>query len=142
MTFRFPNLLAPCLLLLIGSALAELSPLERIPVATFEKMKEVERYQIRIAEKHYTDGDFKTALAEFEKFLTLYEKSPGAPYAQLMWSHSMMHLKSPKPRCVMASNLSSTTGRIQKKPQSPLTASPMHTARWARSMTRKKPSDF
>ena len=96
MTFRFPNLLAPCLLLLIGSALAELSPLERIPVATFEKMKEVERYQIRIAEKHYTDGDFKTALAEFEKFLTLYEKSPGAPYAQLMWSHSMMHLKKPK----------------------------------------------
>ena len=96
MTFRFPNLLAPCLLLLIGSALAELSPLERIPVATFEKMKEVERYQIRIAEKHYTDGDFKTALAEFEKFLTLYEKSLGAPYAQLMWSHSMMHLKKPK----------------------------------------------
>ena len=52
MTFHFPNLLAPCLLLLmgsVGSALAELSPLERVPVATFEKMKEVERYQIRIA---------------------------------------------------------------------------------------------
>lgn len=95
-TFRLPNLLALCLLLLRVGALAELSPLERIPIATFEKMKEVERYQMRIAEKHYTNGDFKTSLAEFEKFLTLYEKSPGAPYAQLMWSHSMMHLKKPK----------------------------------------------
>ena len=75
---------------------AGLSPLEQIEVATFEKMREVERYQLRIAEKLYTNGDFKTALAEYEKFLTLYEKSPGAPYAQLMWSHSMMHLKKPE----------------------------------------------
>jgi TolA-binding protein len=75
---------------------AALKPFEQIEVATFEKMREVERYQIRIAEKHYANGDFKTALAEYEKFLTLYEKSPGAPYAQLMWSHTMMHLKKPK----------------------------------------------
>ena len=73
-----------------------LSPLEQIPVATFEAMRDVERYQMKIAEKHYTDGEFKTALAEYEKFLTLYEKSPGAPYSQLMWSHTMMHLKKPK----------------------------------------------
>ena len=84
------------LLLIAGTAFAQLSPLEQIPVATFEKMKEVERYQMRIAEKHYTNGEFKTSLAEYEKFLTLYEKSPGAPYAQLMWSHSMMRLKKPK----------------------------------------------
>jgi len=88
--------IAVTLLLLAGTAFAALSPLEQIPVTTFEKMKEVERYQMRIAEKHYTTGDFKTSLAEYEKFLTLYEKSPGAPYAQLMWSHSMMHLKKPK----------------------------------------------
>jgi TolA-binding protein len=87
-----------CALLLATSDVsrAALSPLEQIQVATFEKMREVERYQIRIAEKHYTNSEFKTALAEYEKFLTLYEKSPGAPYAQLMWSHSMMHLKKPK----------------------------------------------
>ena len=41
-------------------------------------------------------ANFKIALAEYEKFLTLYEKSPGAPYAQLMWSHTMMNLKKPK----------------------------------------------
>ena len=84
------------LLTLLSPLASALSPLEQIPVGTFEKMKEVERYQMRIAEKHYTGGAFKTSLAEYEKFLTLYEKSPGAPYAQLMWSHSMMHLKKPK----------------------------------------------
>ena len=88
--------IAAAMFLLAGAAFAALSPLEQIPVGTFEKMKEVERYQMRIAEKHYTNGDFKTSLAEYEKFLTLYEKSPGAPYAQLMWSHSMMKLKKPK----------------------------------------------
>ena len=96
MTLRFPTLLAACLPFLLAPYSLALDPLEQIPVATFEKMKEVERYQIRIAEKHYTGGAFKTSLAEYEKFLTLYEKSPGAPYAQLMWSHSMMRLKKPK----------------------------------------------
>jgi TolA-binding protein len=81
---------------LVPTAFAALSPLEQIQVATFEQMRDVERYQIKIAEKHYLDGEFKIALAEYEKFLTLYEKSPGAPYAQLMWSHTMMHLKKPK----------------------------------------------
>jgi len=94
-----PTIALLAALLFIGqtiSVLAGLSPFEQIQVATFEKMREVERYQIRIAEKQYTNGDFKNALAEYEKFLTLYEKSPGAPYAQLMWSHTMMHLKKPK----------------------------------------------
>lgn len=84
------------LALLLAPPCHALSPLEQIAVPTFEKMREVERYQIRIAEKHYTNEEYKTALAEYEKFLTLYESSPGAPYAQLMWSHTMMHLKKPK----------------------------------------------
>jgi TolA-binding protein len=96
MTLSIPALLAACLPFLLAPYSFALDPLEQIPVATFEKMKEVERYQMRIAEKHYTSGAFKTSLAEYEKFLTLYEKSPGAPYAQLMWSHSMMKLKKPK----------------------------------------------
>ena len=75
---------------------AALTTMQQIQVETFKEMREVERYQIKIAEKHFLSGKFKVALAEYEKFLTLYEKSPGAPYAQLMWSHSMMHLKKPK----------------------------------------------
>jgi len=91
-----PLSLVTCFLTFLSPLAPALTPLEQIPVKTFEAMKEVERYQIRIAEKHFTNGEFKIALAEYEKFLTLYEKSPGAPYAQLMWSHSMMHLKKPK----------------------------------------------
>ena len=73
-----------------------LSDLEQIPLPVFEKMREVERYQLKIAEKYYTSKNYKVALAEYEKFLTLYEKSPGAPYAQLMWSHTQIHLKKVK----------------------------------------------
>lgn len=90
------TLLVLSLLLRMAPVSQALSPLEQLAIPTFEKMREVERYQIRIAEKHYKDGDFKTALAEYEKFLTLYENSPGAPYAQLMWSHTTMHLKKPE----------------------------------------------
>lgn len=96
MTCRLLTPATLCLLLALVPLSHALSPLEQIAIPTFEAMREVERYQIRIAEKHYSDKDYKTALAEYEKFLTLYEKSPGAPYAQLMWSHTMMHLKKPK----------------------------------------------
>lgn len=94
-----PRLLSLVLILFTALAplsQAALSTLQQIEVQTFEKMREVERYQIKIAEKHFLAGKFKIALAEYEKFLTLYEKSPGAPYAQLMWSHTMMNLKKPK----------------------------------------------
>ena len=89
------TLFAALLLLLSPCAWSSLSDLEQIDIKTFENMREVERYQIKIAEKHYTKGDFKLALIEYEKFITLYENSPGAPYAQLMWSHCQLKLKKP-----------------------------------------------
>ena len=69
---------------------AALGYLEQIPVETFAKMREVERYQMRIAEKLYLRGEFKAAMSEYEKYLTLYERSLGAPNAQLMWSHCLV----------------------------------------------------
>ena len=71
----------------VAWAKGRLSHLERIEVDTFAKLREVERYQLRVAEKYYLKGEWKVALAEYEKYLTLYERSPAAPYAQLMWSH-------------------------------------------------------
>ena len=91
-----PAIILALFFTLASFASGALSTLQQIDVKTFEKMREVERYQIKIAEKHFLKGSFKIALAEYEKFLTLYEKSPGAPYAQLMWSHTMMKLKKPK----------------------------------------------
>ena len=69
---------------------AALGYLEQMPIETFKKMREVERYQMRIAEKLYLRGEFKAAMSEYEKYLTLYEPSLGAPNAQLMWSHCLI----------------------------------------------------
>ncbi|MDP6795799.1 MAG: tetratricopeptide repeat protein [Verrucomicrobiota bacterium] len=69
------------------SAAAKLSWLEQIEVETFAELRKVERFQLKAAEAFYTKGEFAAAAAEYEKFITLYERSIGAPYAQLMWSH-------------------------------------------------------
>ncbi len=79
-------------LTLAGTAPA-LDFLEQIEVETFAEMREVERYQLKVAEKHYTKGEYRIAMDEYDKFLTLYEKSPGAPYAQLMWGHCQARLR-------------------------------------------------
>ncbi len=76
-----------------GQAFGQLSDLEQIDVKTMAGLRDVERYQLKIAESHYLKGEHKIALAEYEKFLTLYESSAAAPYAQLMWSHCQVKLK-------------------------------------------------
>lgn len=68
---------------------ARLGSLEQMSIESFSKLREVERYQIKVAEKYYTQDNWKVAAAEYEKFLRLYERSVGAPYAQLMWSHCL-----------------------------------------------------
>ena len=68
-------------------AAAKLSWLEQIEVNTFGSLRQIERYQLKAAERFYIRGEFAAAAAEYEKFITLYETSGGAPYAQLMWSH-------------------------------------------------------
>lgn len=74
-------------------ARADLAFTERISVETFAALREVERYQLKVAERFYLQGEFAVALDEYDKFLTLYESSPGAPYAQLMWSHCQRRLR-------------------------------------------------
>ncbi len=66
---------------------------DELPLDRWKKLRENERYQLQIAEKYYRDKDWKVAVAEYEKFLTLYEKSDGAPYAQLKWSLAQVQLK-------------------------------------------------
>ena len=81
-------------LLLFGSAHAQkLGSLEQIPVESYKGMREVERYQLKVAEKYYLKGEYKIALDEYEKFLSLYEASTGAAYSQLMWSHCLLRLR-------------------------------------------------
>lgn len=93
MTRAILALAAIALLAIPAPPAAALSTMEQIEVETFAKLREVERYQLKIAEKHYEKGEFAIALAEYEKYLTLYENSAAAPYAQLMWSHCQVRLK-------------------------------------------------
>lgn len=60
--------------------------LDEMSLDRWAKLREVERYQLKIAEKYYRDKNYKVAASEYEKFLTLYERSEGAPYSQLKWS--------------------------------------------------------
>ena len=80
---------------------------EQNQVEAHAKMREIERYQMQIAQKFYMAGlkkkaekstaeakqNFKAAASEYEKFLTLYERSPGGPYSLLMWAHCQVQLR-------------------------------------------------
>lgn len=72
---------------------ARLGYLEQMPLEGFAKLREIERYKLKIAEKFYLKGEYKAAAAEYDKFLTLYERSAGGPYSLLMWSHCQVKLR-------------------------------------------------
>ena len=73
--------------------LASADELNELSLDGWKKLREVERYQMQVAEKYWREQNFKAALAEYEKFMTLYEKSEGAPFAQLKWSLCQCQLK-------------------------------------------------
>jgi tetratricopeptide (TPR) repeat protein len=82
--------------LLVASAfVAPLSAaeLDRMDLERWKKLSETERYQLNIAEKYYNDKEWKIAAAEYEKFLTLYERSEGAGFTQLKWSICQLNLR-------------------------------------------------
>jgi TolA-binding protein len=79
--------------MLCGAAQASAQSMDELPLDRWKKLRETERYQLQIAEKYYRDKDWKVAVSEYEKYLSLYEKSDAAAYAQLKWSLSQVQLK-------------------------------------------------
>lgn len=75
------------------AAESQAASLDEMSLERWAKLREVERYQLNIAEKYYREKNYKVALAEYEKFLTLYESSEGAPYSQLKWSLCLVQLR-------------------------------------------------
>ena len=63
----------------------------RLDIKRYGELREAERYQIDVAEKLYRDRKYDSALAEYEKFINLYLKSVGAPYAQYMIAKCQQH---------------------------------------------------
>lgn len=72
---------------------AQAGPLDEMSLERWAKLRETERFQLQIAEKFYRENQWKVASDEYEKFLKLYERSEGAPYAQLKWSLCQIHLR-------------------------------------------------
>lgn len=81
--------------ILVGlcSTFAPAGPLDEMSVERWAKLKEAERFQLNAAERVYREGQWKAAADEYEKFLKLYERSEGAAFAQLKWSHCQVHLR-------------------------------------------------
>jgi tetratricopeptide (TPR) repeat protein len=79
--------------LLLGLAFSQAGPFDEMALDRWAKLREVERYQLNIAEKYYREQQWKVAADEYEKFLKLYERSEGAPFAQLKWSHCQIQLR-------------------------------------------------
>lgn len=87
------TLLVATLGMFAGSSSVAAQQLDDLPLERWKELRENERYQLQIAEKYYRERNWKVAVAEYEKFLSLYEKSIGAPYAQLKWSLGQVQLK-------------------------------------------------
>jgi tetratricopeptide (TPR) repeat protein len=76
-----------------SSLAANAAPLDEMSLARWAKLREVERYQLQIAEEYYRKKEWKVAATEYEKYLTLYETSEASSYAQLKWSLCMLQLR-------------------------------------------------
>lgn len=79
--------------LLLGPLIVRADELNELPLDAWKQLREVERYQLQIAEKYWREQNYKVAASEYEKFMELYESSTGAPYAQLKWSLCEVQLR-------------------------------------------------
>ncbi len=75
-----------------GTATAQ-HRLEEMSLERWAKLRETERFQLQIAEKYFRDNNWKVAVGEYEKYITLYERTDAAPYAQLKWSLTQVQLR-------------------------------------------------
>lgn len=91
--WTFFCLMSLCFALTLVSATVSAEPPDELPLERWKDLRETERYQMQIAEKYYREKNWKVAAGEYEKFITLHERSAGASFAQLKWSICQVHLK-------------------------------------------------
>ena len=90
---KFTAWMVAAAILAVTSSLHAQKSLESMSLERWAKLREVERYQLNIAEKYYKEKKYKVALTEYEKYLALYERSEAAPYSQLKWSLCLNQLR-------------------------------------------------
>ncbi|MFT7641624.1 MAG: tetratricopeptide (TPR) repeat protein, partial [Pirellulaceae bacterium] len=77
----------------VTTAVSEDNRFDEMSLERWGKLRETERYQLQIAEKYFREKKWAVAIGEYEKYLTLYEASEGASYAQLKWSLAQVQLR-------------------------------------------------
>ena len=92
MTSRLLLCVVATVSLFANSALAQ-NKIDEMSLDRWKLLRETERHQLNVAEKYYRERQYKIALGEYEKFVTLYEKSEGTSFAQFKWSICQIHLK-------------------------------------------------
>jgi len=66
---------------------------DEMSLERWKLLRETERYQLQIAEKYFREKKWKVAIGEYEKYITLYETSDAASYAQLKWSLAHVQIR-------------------------------------------------
>ncbi len=92
MTSRLIFGVALAISLFANSAFAQ-NKIDEMSLDRWKLLREAERHQMNVAEKYYRERQYKIALAEYEKFVSLYEKSEGASFAQFKWAICLIHQK-------------------------------------------------
>lgn len=65
---------------------AQTSQLHEMSLERWGQLREVERHQMKVADKYFRDQNWSVAADEYDKYVTLYEASDGASHALLKWS--------------------------------------------------------
>lgn len=65
---------------------AQTSQLHEMSLDRWGQLREVERHQMKVAEKYFREQNWSVAADEYDKYVTLYEASDGASHALLKWS--------------------------------------------------------
>ena len=73
-TFPIQILVALAVTIVTTPIIAQ-TKIDEMSLERWAKLREVERYQLNIAEKYFKEKKYDVAMSEYEKYLSLYERS-------------------------------------------------------------------
>ncbi len=72
---------------------AQSSQLHEMSLERWGQLREVERHQMKVAEKYFRERNWSVAADEYDKYLTLYEASDAASHALLKWALCQVEMR-------------------------------------------------
>jgi len=96
MVGRTKEKLILAILLCLGVAshcVAQSGQLQEMSLDRWGQLREVERHQMKVAEKYFRERNWSVAADEYDKYLTLYEASDAASHALLKWALCQVEMR-------------------------------------------------